>query len=254
MSPKHAIVYGLHAARAVLKQAPETVLEIWIQENKRTSGSISQLTDLAGSIPLQYVSKPTLDRLAQYGRHQGIVIRKQQASTPVKDCDDLIREIAGVVPLILVLDGVQDPHNLGACLRTANAAGVQAVIIPKDRSAGITPAVRKVASGAAESIPVLKVSNLVRVLQQLQAAGVWVIGTAESADTSIYDIDLDRPLALVMGAEGKGLRQNTSRHCDILARIPMAGTVESLNISVAAGICLFEAMRQRDLQQHRRQS
>jgi 23S rRNA (guanosine2251-2'-O)-methyltransferase len=247
VSPAHDIICGTHAARLVLMQAPETVLEIWIQENKRNSKSITQLTSLAGTIPVQYVSKGTLDKLAQYGRHQGIVMKRRRSKPAIQDISDLIRETGNALPLLLVLDGIQDPHNLGACLRTADAAGVQAVILPRDRAAGITPAVSKVASGAAENIPVIQVSNLVRALRQLQAAGIWIIGAAVSAHTSIYEIDLDRPLALVMGAEGKGLRQNTSQHCDILVNIPMAGIVESLNISVATGICLFETVRQRQL-------
>lgn len=226
-------------------QAPETVLEIWVQENKHDAGSITQLTNLAGTIPVQYVSKGTLDKLAQYGRHQGIVIRRRRPKAAIHDIKDLNLATDSVLPLLLVLDGIQDPHNLGACLRTADAAGVQAVISPRDRATGITPTVSKVASGAAENIPVIQVNNLARALQQLQAAGIWIIGATESAEHSIYEIDLVRPLALVMGAEGKGLRRNTRLHCDILVNIPMAGIVESLNISVATGICLFEAVRQR---------
>ena len=247
MGSAHDIIYGIHPVRLVLMQAPETVLEIWIQENKRDTGSITQLTNLADTVPVRYVSKGSLDKLAQYGCHQGIVIRRRRPKTAIHDLKDLVLATSNTLPLILVLDGIQDPHNLGACLRTADAAGAQAVITPRDRATGITPTVSKVASGAAENIPLIQVNNLARALQQLQAAGIWIIGTAESAEHSIYETDLVRPLALVMGAEGKGLRRNTRRHCDILVNIPMAGIVESLNISVATGICLFEAVRQRQL-------
>lgn len=247
MSSVHDIIYGIHPARLVLMQSPETVLEVWIQENKRNTGSITGLTSLADTIPVQYVSKSTLDKLAKHGSHQGIVIRRRRPKTAIHDVKDLVHAAGSTLPLILVLDGIQDPHNLGACLRTADAAGVQAVISPRDRAAGITPTVSKVASGAAENIPVLQVNNLVRALQQLQAAGIWIIGATESAEHSIFEIDLARPLALVMGAEGTGLRRNTRRNCDMLVNIPMAGIVESLNISVATGICLFEAVRQRQL-------
>ena len=146
---------------------------------------------------------------------------------------------------LLVLDGIQDPYNLGACIRTANAAGMHAVIAPRDRASGITAVVRKVASGAVEAIPFIPVTNLARVLRHLQDSGVWIVGTDEEADTTLYDIDLSGPIALVLGAEGKGLRRLTRDHCDHIVKIPMAGTVESLNVSVAAGICIYEAMRQR---------
>jgi 23S rRNA (guanosine2251-2'-O)-methyltransferase len=149
------------------------------------------------------------------------------------------------VPLLLVLDGVTDPHNLGACLRSADAAGVQAVIVPKDRSASLTPVVRKVACGAAETVPLVAVTNLARTLKQLQQRGLWVVGTAGEAQQYIYELDLKIPTVIVMGAEGAGMRRLTRENCDYLARLPMAGGVSSLNVSVAAGVCLFEAVRQR---------
>ena len=148
-------------------------------------------------------------------------------------------------PLLLVLDGITDPHNLGACLRTADASGVLAVIAPKDKSVGLTPTVRKVASGAAETVPFVQVTNLARTLDQLKARGVWVVGTADDGEASIHEADLKGPLALVMGAEGKGMRRLTREKCDVLVRIPMLGQVESLNVSVATGVCLYEALRQR---------
>jgi 23S rRNA (guanosine2251-2'-O)-methyltransferase len=157
----------------------------------------------------------------------------------------MLMDVRETLPLFLVLDGVQDPHNLGACLRTADAAGVRAVIMPKARTAPLSATVSKVASGAAEHIPVIQVTNLARTLRQMQEAGIWIIGTADDAGCSLYGADFKRAVALVMGGEGAGLRENTRQHCDLLVRIPMAGSVESLNVSVAAGICLFEAVRQR---------
>jgi 23S rRNA (guanosine2251-2'-O)-methyltransferase len=160
---------------------------------------------------------------------------------------DLATLLANPAPdmLLLVLDGVQDPHNLGACLRTANAAGVNAVILPRDRAVAVTPAVRKVAAGAAEITPVITVTNLARSLRELREAGVWTVGTDDKADQSLYDINLKMPLAMVLGAEGEGLRENTRKHCDFLVSLPMRGIVESLNVSVATGVCLYEVLRQR---------
>lgn len=239
------IVYGIHASRHAMEMSLPSVLEIWIQEDKKESAAISQLIKLAEGISLQFVSKQTLDKLSQYEKHQGIVIRKRIEKINVSDLETLLRDARESMPIFLVLDGVQDPHNLGACLRTADAAGVRAVILPRDRAVGLNATVRKVASGAAENVPVIEVTNLARTLRQMQEAGLWIIGTADNAENSIFQVDLNRPLALVMGAEGKGLRLNTRNHCDTLAYIPMAGIVESLNVSVASGICLYEAVRQR---------
>jgi 23S rRNA (guanosine2251-2'-O)-methyltransferase len=246
MSSTTEIVYGLHSARHALQHSPNAVLEMWVQDNKKDSQAISELIKAAGSLAVQYASKQTLDKLAQYGRHQGVVLRKRKEKTTSDNLDALLSDIdSNELPLFLVLDGVQDPHNLGACLRTADAAGVKAVIIPKARTASLTATVSKVASGAAESIPLIEVTNLARTLREMQEAGIWIIGTADDAPGSIYQADLNRPLALVMGGEGEGLRDNTQKHCDLMVSIPMAGIVESLNVSVATGICLFEAIRQR---------
>lgn len=239
------IIYGIHAARHALEMSPQTVLEIWIQEDKIKSSTINQLINAAPGISIQNVSRHTLDKLSQYGRHQGIVIRKRIDKSVKQDLEQLLKTAVSSMQMFLVLDGIQDPHNLGACLRTADAAGVCAVILPKDRAVGINATVKKVASGAAENLPVFEVTNLSRTLRQMQSAGIWIIGTTDTADKDLYQVDLKRPLALVMGNEGTGLRQNTLNHCDILVRIPMAGVVESLNVSVASGICLFEALRQR---------
>lgn len=245
MSSTTEIIYGLHSARHALQHSPDSVLEMWVQDNKKESQAIRELVKVAGSLAVQYASKQTLDKLAQYGRHQGVVLRKRKGKKAADDLDTLLNNIdTNVLPLFLVLDGVQDPHNLGACLRTADAAGVKAVIIPKARTASLTATVSKVASGAAENVPLIEVTNLARTLREMQEAGIWIIGTADDVPDRIYQVDLNRPLALVMGGEGEGLRENTRKHCDVLVSIPMAGIVESLNVSVASGICLFEAVRQ----------
>jgi len=181
-------------------------------------------------------------------RHQGVVAECNVAASSqlALNIAELLSGIDGA-PFLLVLDGVQDPHNLGACLRSADAAGVHAVIVPRDRAVGITPVVSKVACGAAEHVPLIQVTNLARALRQLQDEGVWLLGADERAETSLFDADLKGPLALVLGAEGQGLRRLTREQCDVLISVPMAGSVSSLNVSVATGVCLFEAVRQRAL-------
>jgi 23S rRNA (guanosine2251-2'-O)-methyltransferase len=186
-----------------------------------------------------------LDKLAKSRKHQGIIAEYNAPKTwGDNELFDLLSEL-NEPALLLILDGVTDPHNLGACLRTAEAAGVQAVITTKDKAAGLTPVVRKVASGAAEIIPLIQVTNLARTLDTLKDAGIWIIGTSDHATENMYSQDLTGPIAFVMGAEGKGMRRLTEKQCDILANLPMAGEVSSLNISVATGVCLYEAVRQR---------
>lgn len=242
------IIYGIHAVRHALQQRPEAILELWVQEGRARGHEPDQIVRLSeqADLNIQYVPKSTLERLTDNAVHQGVVarIRSDNPGLPI-DLEGVLAATEGRPRLFLVLDGVQDPHNLGACLRTANAAGVDAVILPKDRAVAVTPVVRKVASGATETTPVITVTNISRTLSTLQQAGVWVVGADGNADKSIYDLDLDMSLALVLGAEGEGLRTNTRNHCDYLASLPMLGTVESLNVSVATGICLFEAVRQR---------
>ena len=217
-----------------------------MQDGRQSAKDMGALLELAaGTVSLQVVQRKTLDRLTGHARHQGIAARMRRGKFSAQDLDSLLKTVTTELPLYLVLDGIQDPHNLGACLRTADGAGVRAVIIPRDRAVGMTATVAKVASGAAESITVVQVTNLARALRQLKDAGVWVVGASGDAEKSIYQTDLNRPLALVLGAEGKGLRENTRNHCDLLARIPMAGAVASLNVSVAAAVCLYEAVRQR---------
>jgi 23S rRNA (guanosine2251-2'-O)-methyltransferase len=237
-------ICGIHAVRHVLEHAPQNVLEVWLRRDAQSSvlRQIERLLEQHGLRP-QRVPAKTLEQIAGGARHQGVVLRIR-ASTPDLDPAQRVAE-SGPRALFLILDGVQDPHNLGACLRSAAAAGAHAVIVPKDRAAGMTETVRKVASGGAEHVPLLRVTNLARCLRQLRDAGLLLVGTSPDAPAALYEIDLTGPLGLVLGAEGHGLRRLTRENCDVLARIPMPGPMESLNISVTAGICLFEAVRQR---------
>lgn len=242
---KRDLVYGLHAVRAVIDRAPERLLELWMAE-PRQDARARDLKEraLAAGLKVQMVGNESLAKLAGDVAHQGVVASVR----PLKPWDEetLIASLNAVPdPLLLVLDGVTDPHNLGACLRTADAAGARAVILPKDRSASVDAVARKVAAGAAEFVPVVPVTNLARALGRLKQSGIWVVGTDGQAEQPLYAADLNRPLALVLGAEGEGMRRLTRDSCDFLVRIPMAGQVESLNVSVAAGIALFEAGRQR---------
>lgn len=240
-----ALIYGIHAVRAAFAAGID-VREVWVLKQRRDK-RLDELLAVAkrAGVEAQPADRSTLDRLAGTSHHQGVVARLAQATGPRQvNLDTLVAE-AGPGLLLLVLDGVQDPHNLGACLRTANAAGCQAVVVPRDRAVGLTPVVRKVASGAAEVTPLIQVTNLARALRELTDAGVRVIGTDDAAGASLYETDLTGPLALVLGAEGEGMRRLTGETCDALVRLPMAGSVSSLNVSVAAGVALFEACRQR---------
>jgi 23S rRNA (guanosine2251-2'-O)-methyltransferase len=243
---KRNFVYGLHAVNAALERAPERVLELWIA-SARDDARAHELKDRAGraGVHVHSVSADALAKLVGDVVHQGAAATMR----PLKAWDehDLTEALSQLTvdPLLLILDGVTDPHNLGACLRTADAAGAHAVVIPKDRAASVDGVVRKVAAGAAEFIPVASVTNLARTLEALKERGIWVVGTDGEAEKTLYSADLKRPLALVLGAEGSGMRRLTKDRCDFLVCIPMAGHVSSLNVSVAAGIALFEALRQR---------
>lgn len=245
MSKKVAI-FGLHPARAILEQQPERLVEIFVTR-ERQDKPLQEIVSLAQrlGVRVQFVPKATLDKKTDGGNHQGILITAT-AVPPLNEHDlDRLCEEAGARAFFLVLDGVTDPHNLGACLRTADAAGVTAVIVPKDKSASITPIVSKVACGAAETVPFVQVTNLARTLRQLQERQVWVIGTAGEATRTLYNVDMRGAVAVVMGAEGDGMRRLTRETCDELIRIPLLGTVSSLNVSVATGVCLYEVVRQR---------
>lgn len=239
------LVFGWHAVSAVLERSPERIRRVWLQTGRDDARMQQLVAELERRrIECDWVPRRDLDEKVS-GAHQGVVAEVE----PLKewhegDLEDWLQR-GGVTPFLLILDGVTDPHNLGACLRTADAAGVHAVIVPKDKSAPLNPAARKVACGAAETVPLVRVTNLARCLRVLKDAGVWLVGTAGEVDATLYDLDLKGPLALVMGAEGKGMRRLTREHCDHLAQIPMHGTVDSLNVSVATGVCLYEAVRQR---------
>jgi 23S rRNA (guanosine2251-2'-O)-methyltransferase len=237
-------LYGFHPISVRLKVAPGSVREVHVDAERR-DGRMRAFVARAEGAGARIVPSDgeRLDRLAGHARHQGVVA-KVEALAARHSLDDILDAVQGP-PLVLVLDGVTDPHNLGACLRSADGAGAHAVIAPRDHAVGIGATVAKVASGAAETVPYLMVTNLARTLGELQERDLRVVGLAEDADVTLYDLDLAGPLALVLGAEGKGLRALTARRCDRLARLPMRGAVESLNVSVASAICLYEAVRQR---------
>jgi 23S rRNA (guanosine2251-2'-O)-methyltransferase len=251
MAKNEELVFGIHAVSALINAAPERFIEIWLLKG-REDDRMMPIINLSRKygIGSQMVSRKVLDDKSEGEQHQGVVARVRPGrSYTENDLDDMIlaAEKKSIAPFFLILDGVTDPHNLGACLRNADAAGVQAIIVPKDNAAQITPTVRKVAVGAVESVPLVQVTNLSRTMKQLQQQGVWIVGTAGETDTCLYDVKLSGPMALVMGAEGKGMRRLTRENCDQLVKLPMAGSVSSLNVSVATGICLFEMVRQRSL-------
>ncbi len=238
-------IYGIHAIKAVLAKEPERFVEAFVLKGRQDDRLMPILNELqAFGISIQQMGRKALDDKAKGANHQGVIARVKPAK-PLNENDlDAILAMHDQ-PLLLVLDGVTDPHNLGACLRNADAAGVAAVIVPKDKSAPMTATVSKVACGAAETVPLVRVTNLARTMRALQEQGVWFVGTAGEATHDIYQAKLTGPLAIVMGAEGDGMRRLTRETCDDLIKIPMAGSVSSLNVSVASGICLFEAVRQR---------
>ncbi|MBK1685976.1 23S rRNA (guanosine(2251)-2'-O)-methyltransferase RlmB [Rubrivivax gelatinosus] len=238
------VLFGFHAVTVRLKTAPQSVKEIHVDATRRDA-RMRQFVERAEAAGAKLVDSDgdRLTQLAGSGRHQGVVARVTPLA-PTHSLDDALDAAAGA-PLVLVLDGVTDPHNLGACLRVADGAGACALVAPKDHAVGLNATVAKVASGAAETVPYLMVTNLARSLGEMKERDIRVIGTSDDATKTIYDVDLSGPVALVLGAEGHGMRQLTRKTCDELVRIPMQGAVESLNVSVAAGICLYEALRQR---------
>jgi len=245
MADESRLIYGFHAVTAKLRHDPEGVREIYLAAG-RQDGRSRDLVQLAESCGVRLVSVDAarLDGMAKGERHQGVVakVSAQQLYVTVDDVLDGMNEPA----LLLVLDGVTDPHNLGACLRVADAAGAHAVIAPKDRACGLNATAIKVASGAADTVPYIVVTNLARSLREIKERGIWTIGAAGEATKDLYAVEQKGAIAWVLGAEGEGLRRLTRDTCDELAKIPMFGSVESLNVSVASGICLFEARRQRN--------
>lgn len=238
-------VYGLHAVEALLRHHPKRVKQVWLAEGRGDPRArvVVELAEQA-RVRVGQCERREMDAWVE-GVHQGVVAEVSPSQVWGEAMLEELLDRAEGPPLLLVLDGVTDPHNLGACLRTADAAGALAVIVPKDKAATLNATVRKVACGAAEVIPLVAVTNLARALEKLQQRGLWIVGTAGEAEQVIYDQDLTGPTVLVMGAEGKGMRRLTREHCDYLVRLPMAGSVSSLNVSVATGVCLFEALRQR---------
>lgn len=249
MAKQDEIVLGIHAVNALIERSPERFIELWLLKG-RDDERLLPIINLARKygIPTQLVHRKVLDEKSDGEQHQGVLARvKQGKQYSEGDIEDIYQqaESQSQVPFFLILDGVTDPHNLGACLRNADAAGVHGLIVPKDKAAKITATVRKVAVGAAETVPLIQVTNLARTMKQLQQMGIWIVGTAGETDTNLYDVELKGPMALVMGAEGKGMRRLTRENCDQIIKLPMAGSVSSLNVSVATGICLFEIVRQR---------
>lgn len=241
------IVFGIHAVQALLDSDPQRFQEVFIlkrREDRRLQTLLKALE--AQGIVIQVANKQMLDTKSEGAVHQGVIARvKQGHQYQEGDLPDLLVSLEN--PFLLILDGVTDPHNLGACMRSADAAGVHAIIVPKDRSAALNATAKKVASGAAEHVPLIRVTNLARTMRVLQEAKVWIVGTVGEADHTLYQSKMTGPMALVMGAEGEGMRRLTREHCDELISIPMAGSVSSLNVSVATGVCLFEAVCQRSV-------
>ena len=250
MSDSTKYVFGIHAVNSVVRKHASSAVNVervWVLAGRRDR-RMSELVTLAkqNGVHVESVQREQLDIYSQGGRHQGVVALVQGGAERGVDVgleDVLSRNEPNL--LLLILDGVQDPHNLGACLRTADAAGVHAVIAPKDRAVSLNATVKKVACGAAEVVPFIQVTNLASAMKQIQQSGVWITGTSGDASDLLYDVDLTGRVALVMGSEGEGIRRLTSQNCDALVKLPMAGSVESLNVSVATGVCLYEAVRQR---------
>jgi 23S rRNA (guanosine2251-2'-O)-methyltransferase len=239
------VIYGFHAVLSRMRQNAEGIQEICV-DRERNDARMKGLLELASQKNLRVMTleKARLDGLAAHGRHQGVLARVVDTPIPYLDIHDVLESL-DEPPFLLLLDGVEDPHNLGACLRVADAMGVHAVIAPKDRAAGLNATVRKVACGAAESVPFIAVTNLARTMRELKDAGVWLLGAAMEAEMDLLTVNMPSSIGIVLGAEGHGLRRLTAETCDALVRIPMLGSVESLNVSVASGICLYEARRQR---------
>ena len=248
MSSLPKVLYGFHAVGVRIKTVPQSVLEVFFDPSRRDA-RMRQFVDRTREAGVRLIESDGVRLAKMCGNHghQGVVARVDPL-VQAKSLDELLEQLEAsgtAAPLLLVLDSVTDPHNLGACLRVADGAGAHAVIAPKDHAAGINATVAKVASGAADTMPYFMVTNLARTLGELKERSIWCVGTADDAPEAIYDVDLTGAVALVLGAEGEGMRQLTRKSCDALVSIPMQGAVESLNVSVASGICLYEALRQR---------
>lgn len=247
MAKRTEQIFGIHAVNQILETSPDRILNVWIQE-AINSNSVRTIHDEMNKLGLavQVTPRPAMSRMTKNQNHQGVIIEIKPAKKKTDNDLDLILEAnKDNNPLYLILDSVQDPHNLGACIRTADAAAVTAIIIPKDRAVGINETVRKVASGAVENVTVITVVNLVRAIKKIKDAGVWVVGADGEAQESIYDMNMKVPTAIIMGGEGKGMRESVQAECDYVASLPILGQIESLNVSVATGVILYEVVRQR---------
>ena len=245
---KNNLIYGIHAVQTAVTRTPQSVLEVWFDANRADKRMVEIQNQVRkNGLILHEVPRQELDHLLPGVNHQGVIAHCSMPSVLTEA--ELFSLVDHLIihdwPLKLILDGVQDPHNLGACVRSADGVGVDAVIIPKDKSVGITPVVAKVASGALNNVPVVQVTNLARTMEQLKKAGIWIVGMDDKGDQTLFQVDLTSPVAIALGAEGSGLRRLTKEKCDFLVKLPMLGVVESLNVSVASGICLYEALRQR---------
>jgi len=248
MATAPKVLFGFHAVSVRLKTHPKSVIEVYVDPSRRDA-RMRQFVEKAKEAGVRIIEADglRLTKLSSSHGHQGVVALAEVINTQ-NSLDELLESLdPSVSPLLLVLDGVTDPHNLGACLRVADGAGAHAVIAPKDHAVGINATVSKVASGAAETVPYFMVTNLARTIGELKERQIWIVGASDEATTTLYQADLKGPLALVLGAEGSGLRHLTKKSCDALVQIPMLGAVESLNVSVASGICLYESVRQRGL-------
>ncbi|MAJ91387.1 MAG: 23S rRNA (guanosine(2251)-2'-O)-methyltransferase RlmB [Legionellales bacterium] len=243
---KNQKIYGIHSVNEFLKVTPHRVLNIWIQESKK-SESINIIYEAAkyNEIPVALITKDQLDKMTDNKNHQGVAIEIKKEKQNSNNLTQILSDNKSIKSIYLILDSIQDPHNLGACIRTAVAAGVSAIILPKNRSATVNETVKKVACGAVENITIVTVVNLVRAIKEMKEMGIWVIGATRNTKESIYDIDMQNSVAFVIGNEGKGIRPLVEKECDYVASLPMTPKIESLNVSVATGIILFEAVRQR---------
>lgn len=241
------IIFGFHAILSRLRQHPESVQQV-LYDKTRGDARMQELLKVAEqkNVRIMQMDRERLDGMTHQGRHQGVLARVVDTPIPYRDIHDILESDIDEPPFFLILDGVEDPHNLGACLRVADAMGVHAVIAPKDRAVGLNATVRKVACGAAETVPFIAVTNLARTMRELKEAGVFLVGASAESEQDLFKAKLQGPIAMVLGAEGTGLRRLTAETCDVLVSIPMFGSVESLNVSVATGICLYEARRQRN--------
>lgn len=243
---KNNLIYGIHAVQTAVTRTPQSVLEVWFDANRADKRMVEIQNQVRkNGLILHEVPRQELDHLLPGVNHQGVIAHCNMPSALTEAELFSLVDHLNKPALLLILDGVQDPHNLGACVRSADGVGVDAVIIPKDKSVGITPVVAKVASGALNNVPVVQVTNLARTMEQLKKAGIWIVGMDDKGDQTLFQVDLTSPVAIALGAEGSGLRRLTKEKCDFLVKLPMLGVVESLNVSVASGICLYEALRQR---------